>query len=50
MNFIHPGKTDCLDEMKALILELAERRKDIPAVDKISWYYRHWKDSGDAAL
>ncbi len=23
---------------------MARRRKDIPAVDKISWYYRHWKD------
>jgi hypothetical protein len=26
---------------------MKERRKDIPSIDKISWYYRHWKDQGN---
>ena len=25
---------------------MKERRKNILPIDKISWYYRHWKDQG----
>jgi hypothetical protein len=25
---------------------MKERRKDVLPIDKISWYYRHWKDHG----
>ena len=29
---------------------MKERRKDIPPIDKITWYYRHWKSEGRKAL
>jgi len=35
--------------MREVAQELAERRKDVPLVDKITWYYRHWVESGDKA-
>lgn len=28
---------------------MKERRKDVPKIDKITWYYRHWKDHADPA-
>lgn len=35
-----------MDEFEALALEMAERRKETPAEEKIGWYYRHWKGMG----
>jgi hypothetical protein len=35
--------------MKDICLELAERRKDVSAIEKISWYYRHWKETAEAS-
>ena len=28
---------------------MKERRKDVKPIDKITWYYRHWKSQGDTA-
>ena len=39
-----------MDQLKAVANELAERRKDVPAIEKITWYYRHWKESGQPAI
>lgn len=36
-------------KVRELTSELAEARKHLTPVDKISWYYRHWKESGDDA-
>jgi hypothetical protein len=35
--------------MKEIALELAERRKDVAPIEKITWYYRHWREAGDDA-
>lgn len=43
-------KDEKLDEIRALVNEMKTRRKDVPAIDKITWYYRHWRDSGQLAL
>ena len=50
LNKINPRGDDVVPMYRDLVLEMKERRKDIPAIDKISWYYRHWKDSGTQAL
>jgi hypothetical protein len=38
-----------LDKFKEIALEMQRRREGISSIEKITWYYRHWKDSGDAA-
>jgi tRNA-dihydrouridine synthase 1 len=43
-------KDEKLDEVRDLVNEMKNRRKDVAAIDKITWYYRHWKDSGQLAL
>ena len=43
-------KEEKLDDLRALVNEMKERRKGMPAIDKITWYYRHWKDHGELAL
>ena len=35
---------------KDLALEMKSRRAHIPAIEKITWYYRHWKDEMPNAL
>lgn len=59
--FVAQGHTDLRDklnkidgksginEFRALALEMKERRKNVRPIDKITWYYRHWKDSGESA-
>jgi len=49
LNKIHLAP-DSFSDFKAVAMEMKERRKDIPAIDKITWYYRHWRDRGDWAL
>ena len=49
VNEVNLSKPENFELMKQIAIELAERRKDVPLIDKISWYYRHWKDSGDDA-
>lgn len=34
------------EEFRSLVLDMKERRKDVPAAAKIGWYYRHWKNMG----
>ena len=28
---------------------MQKRRQGVEPIDKITWYYRHWKESGDLA-
>ena len=44
------GPDNFLSNIRAIAAELAERRKEVPAVEKITWYYRHWKESGEHAV
>ena len=43
------GKKANIDDLRKLVMELKERRKDVKPIDKITWYYRHWKDNWEAA-
>ena len=43
-------KDEKLDEVRDLVNEMKTRRKGVAPIDKITWYYRHWKDSGQLAL
>jgi tRNA-dihydrouridine synthase 1 len=37
------AKPENLIEMKKIAMEMKERRININPIDKITWYYRHWK-------
>ena len=59
--FVAQGHTDLRDKLnkidgkssisdfRNLVLEMKERRKNVKPIDKITWYYRHWKGSWDLA-
>ena len=36
-------KYENLDELKKIAIEMKKRRLSINPIDKITWYYRHWK-------
>uniref|UniRef100_A0A7S3FV07 tRNA-dihydrouridine(16/17) synthase [NAD(P)(+)] n=1 Tax=Strombidium rassoulzadegani TaxID=1082188 RepID=A0A7S3FV07_9SPIT len=44
------GKRDMFEQYLEIAQEMKERRKDIAPIDKITWYYRHWKEQGQLAL
>lgn len=37
------GQGDSFEHLKGIVLEMKERRKNIPPIEKITWYYRHWE-------
>mmetsp|Transcript_11544 Transcript_11544/g.17413 ORF Transcript_11544/g.17413 Transcript_11544/m.17413 type:complete len:114 (-) Transcript_11544:219-560(-) len=39
-----PQKDAYFNEYVEVIEEMARRRKDVPLIDKISWYYRHMRE------
>ena len=44
------AKPENIEVFKEIALEMKERRRNIPPIDKITWYYRHWKDEMPKAL
>jgi hypothetical protein len=36
-------KYENFDEIKKIAVEMKKRRLNISPIDKITWYYRHWK-------
>ena len=34
--------TDTINQLVEISKDMQERRKNVPVIDKISWYYRHW--------
>ena len=45
LNAIIFKEGDAAKKMRNVAEEMAERRKDVPIIQKITWYYRHWKES-----
>lgn len=44
------GKTATIRDIRDLVEELKKRREGVPAIEKITWYYRHWREKeGDLA-
>lgn len=50
LNKINTRETESVKLYRDLVLEMKKRRKGIDPIDKITWYYRHWKDCGQEAL
>tara|TARA_B110000285_G_C15055404_1_gene579295 strand:+ start:842 stop:1216 length:375 start_codon:yes stop_codon:yes gene_type:complete len=50
LNKINTRGDDTVQLYRDLVLEMKARREGMPAIEKITWYYRHWKESGQPAL
>lgn len=44
LNSVIVKEPDHFQKFKNVAEEMAERRKDVPIIEKITWYYRHWRD------
>ena len=43
------GKPEEFSQFRDLVLEMSKRRQGIEPIDKITWYYRHWREHGQSA-
>ena len=41
---------DGIGPFKDLALEMKERRKSVPPIEKLNWFYRHWKSKSPLAV
>ena len=39
-----PSESLGVDGIREIVQDMKERRKDIEPLQKLSWYFRHWKD------
>lgn len=40
------GSSKTLEEIRKIVEEMYERRKDVSSNKKIGWYYRYWNSEG----